>query len=134
MAIPRRNRRLRPNLLTLSRDAEFMDDDFRDPVEILNGAIKYVIESRGALRSRGSMALAILESRKHQLEMGCVDDLLGETAKAKGMHCPCPRHLENHGEQHPEISSQESESNVPSTERKPQRRSGKDFAAGERDE
>lgn len=95
------------------------DDDFRDPVGILNGAMAALIAGHGEDRAQISDAWRILNEKKQQLELGCIQSILGDTAKDMGQICRCPRHP-------PEPEAKTEQRNLPM--------SGKSAASGERDD
>jgi hypothetical protein len=67
-------------------------EEFRDPVEILEHAKTYLVNTRGEERAKTSAAWNELERCIYEIKMRCIDDLIGESAKAHGVRCDCPRH------------------------------------------
>jgi hypothetical protein len=122
-----------------------VEDAFRDPVEILSGAINYLVATRGEARAKHSTAFELLDAWREELVNGCIQDLLGESAKQKGIRCECRRHpwyrpvtpgvreLEfNASATQPAIRHSEPSAREP--QRPPKSRNGKAAAAGEREE
>jgi hypothetical protein len=67
-------------------------DTFRDPVDILTGAMRHLVVTRGMPQFKASQAFEILDGKREELVNGCIDDLLGESARLKGVRCECRRH------------------------------------------
>jgi hypothetical protein len=101
------------------------EDEKRDPVEILKHAQKYLVDSRGALRAHASEAMRILGDAEIRAA-GCIDHMIGETLRRKGLRCPC--------EFHQREAAQELQ--LAASKPAPRRhiRNGKEAAAGERDD
>jgi hypothetical protein len=68
--------------------------NFRDPVGVLTHAIAWLEQSHGEATARQSLAFQILDQRREMLENLCVDGMISEVARKKGLRCPCSRHLE----------------------------------------
>ena len=69
------------------------ENERRDPVEVIRHAREYVVKTRGASRAHGSMALEILDTAERQ-SAKCIDYLLGDKLRTKGVACPCDFHQE----------------------------------------
>ena len=68
--------------------------NFKDPVAVLEHAIAWLEHSRGEAAARQSLAFEILDQRRQTLVNMCVDKMISDAARRKGLTCPCSRHLE----------------------------------------
>lgn len=92
-------------------------DEHPDPVEIVRRARNYLKASRGIERFRVSLAAKMLDKAEKE-SAKCIDYLLSEKARSKGVHCCCKFHEAEYEE------NQEAR-------RKRHKRDGKAAAAGE---
>ena len=69
------------------------DDAARDPVAVIRHSQEYVKRTRGLERYRDSWAKKILEEAEQEATH-CIDHMIGESARAKDIHCPCDYHEE----------------------------------------
>lgn len=57
-----------------------------------------LVRIHGEEIAKRSLAWKMLDSRRERLVNACIADLLGDTCRAKGIRCMCPRHPENQGQ------------------------------------
>jgi hypothetical protein len=72
-----------------------MENEFRDPVAILRRALDYLVVTRGERQAKQSDAFRLISERKDTFEKCCIDELLGDKARAMGARCECWRHPGN---------------------------------------
>jgi hypothetical protein len=78
--------------MTMSETDNPIDSAFRDPVEILKGALAHLERTHGTLIAHKSQAWEIVDSCREELEKGCIADLIGDKGRAIGAKCDCRRH------------------------------------------
>ena len=126
----------------LEKAKEEIETHWRDPVKSLQTALHYICATRGERQARKSDAWEILDFCRESLVNGCIDELIGERRKTMG-GCPCRRHpewLKNLGappplpqaELPPPDANEELLNHRPPP--RPRHLSGKDRAAGERED
>jgi hypothetical protein len=115
----------------IEKALDLIETGFRDPVDTLEQALIYLMATRGVERAQKSLAWDIIDQRRETLENLCIAELLGRKAEEKHIACQCWRHPGNFEREFygppPAIVL------TPPEGRKP-RLSGKDLAAGEREE
>jgi hypothetical protein len=62
-----------------------------DPVQVMRSAQAYLKKSRGIERYRGSQAKELLEAGE-MAALKCIDHMIGEKGRLKGVHCECDYH------------------------------------------
>jgi hypothetical protein len=98
------------------------EDTRRDPVEVLRHAREYLKTTRGIERFNLSRAAVILDECERKASK-CIDYLLNEKIRAKGVYCPCDFHEAEFKAAHFLKSAQNKE--------KATKRDGKAAASGE---
>ena len=68
--------------------------NFRDPVEILEGAMAHLEAVWGEERATASTAYQMMDRLCETFSNVCIDNLISETARKNGLQCPCSRHIE----------------------------------------
>jgi hypothetical protein len=75
------------------------EDARRDPVEVIRHARDYLKQTRGIERFKASLATGILDEAEKD-SAKCIDYLLSDAVRAKGVHCTCDFHEDEFRESH----------------------------------
>jgi hypothetical protein len=105
-------------------------DYFRDPVEILEHARKYLQNTRGPIKWQASQARIILGEAEAKAAH-CIINLIGPIGYAQGMRCPCQFHAEESGQETVEQQANRAFSRALGSESHKHARDGKMSAAGD---